>query len=38
MTDEALSSLKSLRSVQPSPEAKKLAFNAAMVEIGRAHV
>jgi Ca-activated chloride channel family protein len=31
MTDAALSSLKSLRSVQPSPEAKKLALNAAMV-------
>ncbi|OJX53047.1 MAG: hypothetical protein BGO81_01780 [Devosia sp. 66-22] len=31
MTDQALSSLKSLRSVQPSPEAKKLALNAAMV-------
>ena len=31
MTDAALSSLNSLRSVQPSPEAKKLALNAAMV-------
>ncbi|HZY67272.1 MAG TPA: VWA domain-containing protein [Devosia sp.] len=31
MTDEALSSLKSLRVAQPSPEAKKLALNAAMV-------
>ena len=31
MTDEALSSLKSLRFAQPSPEAKKLALNAAMV-------
>jgi Ca-activated chloride channel family protein len=31
MTDEALSSLKSLRAMQPSPEAKKLALNAAMV-------
>ncbi|MEO6012594.1 MAG: VWA domain-containing protein [Devosia sp.] len=31
MTDEALYSLKSLHAVQPSPEAKKLAFNAAMV-------
>src|SRR5204863_4683677 len=31
MTDAALSSLNSLRSVQPSPEAKKAALNAAMV-------
>jgi Ca-activated chloride channel family protein len=31
MTDAALSSLKSLRATQPSPEAKKLALNAAMV-------
>jgi Ca-activated chloride channel family protein len=31
MTDAALSSLKSLRAVQPSAEAKKLALNAAMV-------
>jgi Ca-activated chloride channel family protein len=31
MTDAALSSLKSLRAVQPSPERKKLALNAAMV-------
>ncbi|HPU15753.1 MAG TPA: prolyl oligopeptidase family serine peptidase, partial [Polymorphobacter sp.] len=31
MTDEALYSLKSLRAAQPSPEAKKLALNAAMV-------
>lgn len=31
MTDAALSSLKSLRSVRPSAEAKKLALNAAMV-------
>ena len=31
MTDEALYSLKSLRSVLPSPEAKKFALNAAMV-------
>ncbi len=31
MTDEALTSLKSLRTAQPSPEAKKLALNAAMV-------
>ena len=30
MTDAALSSLKSLRAAQPSPEAKKLALNAAM--------
>jgi Ca-activated chloride channel family protein len=31
MTDEALHSLKSLRLAQPSPEARKLALNAAMV-------
>jgi len=31
MTDEALHSLKSLRFAQPSPEAKKLALNAAML-------
>ncbi|HWA18619.1 MAG TPA: VWA domain-containing protein [Devosia sp.] len=31
MTDEALSSLKSLRAAQPSTEARKLALNAAMV-------
>ena len=31
MTDEALSTLKSLRFAQPSPEARKLALNAAMV-------
>ena len=31
MTDEALSSLKSLRAAEPSPEAKKLALNAALV-------
>ena len=31
MTDDALSSLKSLRAAQPSTEAKKLALNAAMV-------
>jgi Ca-activated chloride channel family protein len=31
MTDEALSSLKSLRFAEPSPEGKKLALNAAMV-------
>ena len=31
MTDAALSSLKSLRFAQPSPEAKKIALNAAMV-------
>ncbi len=31
MTDDALLSLKSLRTVQPSSEAKKLALNAALV-------
>jgi Ca-activated chloride channel family protein len=31
MTDDALLSLKSLHSVQPSPEARKLALNAALV-------
>ncbi|MEQ1899637.1 MAG: VWA domain-containing protein [Devosia sp.] len=31
MTDEALSTLKSLRAPQPSTEARKLALNAAMV-------
>lgn len=31
MTDDALLSLKSLRAVRPSPEAKKLALNAALV-------
>lgn len=31
MTDDALSSLKKLRAAEPSPEAKKLALNAAMV-------
>jgi len=31
MTDDALNSLKSLRAAQPSPEAKKLALNGAMV-------
>ena len=31
MTDEALHSLKSLRFAQPSPEARKIALNAAMV-------
>jgi len=31
MTDDALLSLKSLRAVQPSSEAKKLALNAALV-------
>ncbi len=36
MTDEALHSLKSLRAVQPSPEAKKLALNAAMVAFDEA--
>ncbi|MDO8359298.1 MAG: hypothetical protein Q7T08_04580, partial [Devosia sp.] len=30
MTDEALFQLKTLRAPQPSPEAKKLALNAAM--------
>lgn len=37
MTDEALLSLKSLRSMQPSPEARKLALNAAMVAFDAAH-
>ncbi|MEQ1771782.1 MAG: VWA domain-containing protein [Devosia sp.] len=31
MTDEALSTMKQLRAARPSPEAKKLALNAAMV-------
>jgi len=31
MTDEALSTLKLLRAGAPSPEARKLALNAAMV-------
>ena len=30
MTDAALQSLKTLRAAQPSPEAKKIALNAAM--------
>jgi Ca-activated chloride channel family protein len=37
MTDDALYSLKSLRSVQPSPEAKKLALNAAMAAFDVEH-
>ncbi|MEO6394881.1 MAG: VWA domain-containing protein [Devosia sp.] len=36
MTDEALASLKSLNATQPSPEAKKLALNAAMVAFDKA--
>ena len=38
MTDAALHSLKTLRAAQPSPEAKKIALNAAMAAFDAAQV
>jgi len=37
MTDDALYALKSLHTAQPSPEAKKIALNAAMAAFEQAH-